>query len=346
MHPLNLISLIKKYSTSIFLFISVILFVSCDESANSNKEHPAYNNPAVLPFTEAILLNPNDASQYYKRSMVLSQMNLDSLALLDLNTAIEIDGNNASYYIGKGEVLNYLGQHDNAIAAFTKAQELEPKDLRIKIQIIKSLLLDNKVEAAKAKAKYLNELLPTYPDVYFWLGQIAAKEKDTNLAIQYIQKSLSLDPTFYEASLQLADYYADLKKDVAIEQYKKTYALDTTDVFPLFQIGMYYESQNKLVLAKKAYYDCLDYDADFTDAYIQIGELLLNEDSINKAKRIFDLAVKTEPSNAYAYAQLGYAYEKLNVLDSAKMNYANALNLNRQNTVAKEGMKRISKKSN
>lgn len=338
--------LILSHSRLIYIigFIFTCCFISCKEEDVNTKQHPAYSNPAILPFTEAILQSPQDASLYYKRSMVLSQMNLDSLALIDLNKAITIDQKNASFYIGKGEVLNYLGEHDNAIAAFNKAQELEPKDLRIKVQIIKSLLLADKIEAAKAKANYLIQLVPTYPDSYFWLGQIAAKEKDTSAAIRLIQQSLNLDPYFYEASLQLGDYYALLKNDMAIDQYKKTYAIDTTDVFPLFQIGMYYEAKNLANNAKKAYYDCLDYDPDFTDAYIQIGELLLKQDSINKAKRIFDLAVKTEPSNAYAYAQLGYTYEKLNNLDSAKLNYANALNLNRQNQIAKEGMKRITKK--
>lgn len=326
----------------IFSIITLSYLSSCNNNGNQEEVSiPAYSNPSVINYTEAILAEPEDATRYYKRSIALANINQDELALKDLNKAIELDPRNTTYYLGKGEVLNYLGKYNEAVITYDKALEISPDEIQINLMIAKSLLLDKKVISAKAIVQKILQQHPDYPDAYYWKAQIAASEKDTNLAISDLKTALDIDPYFYEASLLLGDYYAETNNIQCISQYKRTFDLDTTDVYPIFQSGFYFEQQKNISRAKDTYRLCISIDHDFTDAYLQLGKIYIAEDSLEKAKRTFQMAVSTEPENAKTHFLLGQTYEKLKIRDSAKLYYSNAYNLDNRLNEATEGIKRL-----
>jgi len=328
---------------SLFTFIiTLFLISSCNNSDSSNTEStPAYSNPSVISYTKAIEKDSTDATLYYKRSIALADINQDELALKDLNKAIELDPKSTSYLLGKGEILNYLGKYNEAIISYNKALELSPEDIRIHLMIAKSLLLDNKSSSAKAIINRILQNNRDYPDAYYWKAQVFAAEKDTNAAILELKTALQLDPYFYEASLLLGDYYAETNNILALSQYKRTFDLDTTDVYPIFQTAYYYEQQKNINKTKEVYKQCITINHDYTDALLQLGRIYLEEDSLEIAKRNFQLAVLSEPANFKTHYELGIAFEKLNIKDSAKLYFSNAYNLNNKYKEAAEALKRL-----
>lgn len=322
--------------------ITFALISSCNNNNDTNLESsPAYSNPSVISYTKAIEKDSADATLYYKRSIALSDINQEELALKDLNKAIELDPQSTTYLLGKGEILNYLGKYNEAIISYNKALELSPEDIRIHLMIAKSLLLDNKSSSANAIINKILQNNKDYPDAYYWKAQVLAAEKDTNAAVLELKTALQLDPYFYEASLLLGDYYAETNNILALSQYKRTFDLDTTDVYPIFQTAYYYEQQKNINKAKENYKQCIALNHDYTDAYLQLGRIYLKEDSLEAAKRNFQLAVLTEPSNYKTHYELGTAFEKLNIKDSAKMYYSNAHNLNNKFKEAADAIKRL-----
>lgn len=326
----------------ILYIITLACITSCNNNNSQEKEStPAYSNPSVINYTKAIELTPDDASLYYKRSMALSNINQDELALIDLNKAIELDPKNTSYLLGKGEVLNYLEKYNEAVITYNKALELTPNEIQINLMIAKSLLLDKKTSSAKAIVQKILQQHPDYPDAYYWKAQVAAAEKDTAEAILDLKTALDIDAFFYEASLLLADYYAETNNILCVSQYKRTFDLDTTDVYPIFQTGYYFENAKNLTKAKTAYVECISLNHDYTDAYLQLGRIYLAEDSLEKAKRNLQMAVFTEPENTRTHYYLGTVYERMSIKDSAKFYYSNAYNLNKHYKEAAEALKRL-----
>jgi tetratricopeptide (TPR) repeat protein len=319
-------------------FITFFLTSCNDSNSETTKEEQVYYNPAIASYTEAIKESPNDATLYYKRSIALANMDIDELALKDLDKATTLDPKNDTYWASKGELLNYLNKYEQAVIAYSKACELTNesssekhnnyKYFQYQLAIGKSLLLDNKIEQAQNIVDKVLQQTPNYPDAYYLLAQISAARKDTANAEKYLIKSLNYDPTFYEASLLLGEYYAEQNKAIAVRQYLYTYTLDSNETYPLFQIGYFYESQKDTGNALKAYKRVIEIDKDYTDAYIQLGKLFIALDSIEKANRNLKLAVATEPSNPKAHYWLGKSYQLLHKNDSAKFYYANALGLN------------------
>lgn len=327
------------------IFYSVILVSSCGGDAEKQvaQDHKAYHNPAVESYTVAIQTDSANASLYYKRSLALYNINMEELALKDLEKAVVLDPQNDVFWSAKGELLNILEKHDQAVLAFKKAFELKPRELKYNLAIANSLLLSNKVEQSRNIVDKILQVAPNYPDAYYLQAQIEAAGKDTLKAETLLKKALQIDPYYYEASLLLGEYYAEQKNKMAIRQYEYTYELEPSDVYPLFQIGYFYEMQHDTPKAKEAYMKCILANRDYTDAYMQMGKILLQQDSAEKAKRNLLLAVATEPASSNAHYWLGMAYEKLNNADSARLQYANAAGLNPENSKAKEAVQRLKK---
>lgn len=325
-----------------FIFVLSVLFLACNDADNNkNAENTAYFNPAIISYTQAIENDPTDASLYFKRSIALSNLNQDDLALQDLDKAISLDPQNDTYLTGKGELLFVLGKYSESILAYKKALDINPNKIQINLAIAKCLLMDGQLDQAKSIVEKLRKDNPYYPDAFYVQSQLAAAEKDTTSAILLLDKALKLDPYYYEASLLMAEYLAEIKNKNAIKQYIYTYSLDSTDVFPMFQIGYYYEQLKDTPNAINAYRTVVMLDKDYTDAHIQLGKIWMAQDSIEKSKRSFYLAVITEPQNSQAHYLLGKAYETLKIADSAKLHYGNAVNLDPKNNLAKEALQKM-----
>lgn len=174
-------------------------------------------------------------------------------------------------------------------------------------------------------------------------ADIMVARKDTAGAEAVLRELLLADPQNYDAAYQLADWYRASGKPEAIAQYRRTFALDTTDVSPLYEIGVLYEQQQQWQAAKDAYKVCIGRDMDFTDAYIRTGNILLRQDSVDKALRHFKMAINTMPDNAEAYAGKGACFEKLSQRDSAVAAYRQALLFDGGRQEAVEGLKRLKK---
>lgn len=85
---------------------------------------------AILDYTKAIGVDPNDANAYYNRGYVYIEMRKYKLAIADLDKAIEIDPGTAASYHVRGIAYFLKKKYLQAIANYSKAIELDPKNIR------------------------------------------------------------------------------------------------------------------------------------------------------------------------------------------------------------------------
>jgi Tfp pilus assembly protein PilF len=74
-----------------------------------------------------------------------------------------------------------------------------------------------------------------------------------------------------------------------------------------------------------------------------MGYILLQEDSTQKAWRQYDLAIKTDPSNPYAYYNRGLCSEIMDSLANAVADYRTAQKLDTSYANPREALKRLVK---
>lgn len=86
---------------------------------------------AVLHYTHAIKLNPNDAILYSNRSLAFLKMQQYYYANEDADRTIVLNPTWAKGYYRKAEVHMSVGQYDTALLSYGKALQLQPQDMGI-----------------------------------------------------------------------------------------------------------------------------------------------------------------------------------------------------------------------
>ena len=130
---------------------------------------------------------------------------------------------------------------------------------------------------------------------------------------------------------------------LALKYYDNAFRIDTADVFPLYARGMFYQEQERFEEAKEEYRRAIVHDRDYDNAYFGMGYILMQQDSLDKAYRQFDLVTQLNPTDAKAYYNRGLCSELMGRTEQAREDYKQALVFEPEYPEAKEGLRRLGK---
>ncbi len=122
-------------------------------------------------------------------------------------------------------------------------------------------------------------------ETFLLLANISEEIKNSNTAIQYLNKALDKDYTYYKAYYNLGCIFAS----------KKSYML----------------ASNNFELAIK-------YNKDFTPAYYNLANCQMKLKNFDEAKKNLIKALELEPNNKDILYNLAYCYKQLNKTKQAK----------------------------
>ncbi len=327
------------------LGLMLVAVVSCHNTPKNSD--PAENNPilksdAVLKaLTEQIATTPTDAKLYIQRGDALRKLELDTLALRDYKHAVKLDSTNAAYYSMIGD---YYFEHkdiDGSVQWLQKALQLDPKDKKSRLKIAKMFLYIGKHAEGLKQVDIVLRADVFNPEAYFLKGMLYKDMKDTAKAISSFQTALNVAPDFKDAVVQLAVIYSQRKDSIALRYLEKAAKIDSSDVFPIFAKGVYYQENHNDALAKEAYRKCILKDRHYADAYFNLGIIYMSEDSLEKAFRAYDMVTKTDPRNSTAYYDRGVCYEAMDSLKQAVTDYRHALLIDPTYESPKKALKRL-----
>jgi tetratricopeptide (TPR) repeat protein len=325
---------------------AILLFsFSCksDKKKPTIPDAPAFRDPAVKAISLKIADNPTDARLYYNRGVLLHRMQEDSLALNDFEKAVNLDSSRAEYFSAVGDLMFEHKDVEASVPWIQKAVELNPNDPTARLKIAKMFVFIKEYPKAFTEINTVLRANAMVPEAYFLKGLIYDDLKDTAKAISSFQTALQVDPSYGDAMIQLGGVYSRLKDPIALKYYDNAFKLDSTKVFPLYARGMFYQEQKKFEEAKEEYRNAIVHDRDYADAYFAMGYILLQQDSLDKAWRQFDLVTKLEPTNEKAYYNRGLASEMMGKNKEALQDYQQALTFNPQYQEAAAGVKRVGK---
>lgn len=113
-----------------------------------------------------------------------------------------------------------------------------------------------------------------------------------------------------------------------------------------YQLGRYYQGQNRLDQAEEAYLKATALDDRYLDAFNALGSLYAQRGELERAAKMFEKLTAIVPDAAYLYNNLGFAYYLLGRQDEAYASVRKALTLdatlergwaNLERIAAKEG---------
>lgn len=331
----------KKTISAFQLLLLLVLMTACGNNGTDMPKDEIFNDPAIAKITDNISRNPENAELYFKRGLLLIQHQKDSLALNDLKKAVSLDSGKAEYYSAIGDLLFEHKDLDGSVQWLEKALAINPKDIRAHLKVAKmSLYLKEYGDAFKEINTVLRQDVYN-PEAYFLKGLVYKDMNDTAKAISSFETAVQVSPDHYNSIIQLGLLHSAKKQPVAIQYFENAWSKDTTDVFPLFAIGFYYQNTGDYKKAKEKYIETITKDRSYIDAYINYGHLLVQQDSFEKAWRQYDLLTKISPDNPEAYYNRGFASEMMKKKEAAIEDYKQALVFDERYQLAIDGLKRL-----
>jgi len=108
---------------------------------------------------------------------------------------------------------------------------------------------------------------------------------------------------------------------------------------------MFWQNQNKFEEAKKIFTRMVSINRQYPKSYYNMGWMLLQEDSTEKAIRQFNIAIEVKPDYADAYFNRGLCYEIQQEYQNAIHDYNQAINFNQDNNNYQIALKRATQKT-
>lgn len=335
----------KCLKQAIFLVI-IVIFACCKNGKQGadDSHNPIFKDPALKEISERISQDPKNGGLYYQRGSMLHRMKQDTLALTDFKKAISCDSSRAEYYSAVGDLLFEHKDIEGSLKWLQKALDLNKEDPAAHLKIAKLLIYTSDYPKAFTEINTVLRRDVNNPEAYFLKGMIYKNIKDTAKAISSFQTAINNAPQYKDAFVQLGILYAAKKDPVALKYYDNAFKLDTLDVSPLYDRGMYYQNLHRYEEAKAEYKNCILHDPQYPDAYFNMGWILMQEDSLEKARRQYDLVTQIAPDNADAYYNRGLCSEMMGKKDEAIADYKQVLVFDKNYQKASESLKRLGAK--
>lgn len=322
--------------------ITVCLFscASNDKSSDEKKHKVLYSAP-FKGLTDSIEKSPDDIELRLRRAALLSQNNMHQVATADYKRSWEITGDEN---IGLMYISNLLlaDQVQQAIKLLGEGTEKFPENTEYNRRLGEVYL--QKGEFGKALKQY-DDLIAkdsTNFEAWFDRGNLQAKMKDTNEAINSLETSFSLLPINY-SGLALANLYVSRKDPRALEVCNILLSRDSTETQtePVYMKGVYYAEVKEYDNALKQFDECIRRDWKMTDAYIEKGIILFERKNYPEALKVFNMAATVSNTDADAYYWMGRCFENTGDKEKAVLNYQRAYALDDSFMEARAAIRRL-----
>lgn len=170
-------------------------------------------------------------------------------------------------------------------------------------------------------------------------GLDASDDGNVDLALQYLDRALSLDPQHAQAWYCKASLLGELGQfEEAIDCYQKSaeHAEDHAHL-PLFNLGNIYQEQQRFEQALACFELATEVNPEMTDAWINRGRLLDERDYHEEAIQCYDRAIQLDRGDLMAWTNRGNSCAALGDFREAQRSYLTALEIDGTDALARLG---------
>lgn len=326
----------------VFLALAcTLIFASCTESGNNNKEQSKDNQQVTVSNNE-IAVDTLDINGYISRARWYLANQQVGNAIRDINNALSIDGKNIDALLVLADIYYALGDQDNIMLTLNKATEIAPLDSRPVIKLAELSFLQGNSSMSNAYLDKALELNSINPQAYYMRGVICMSKNDTVQALKQFMKARNQDDSFIDPVLQIASIYAAQRNPMARDFYALAIQMEPSNPDSYYDLAMFLQDNGDPEKALEIY-DTLDvrmpgnYQILFNKGYVNLVYLL----EYDKAIEEFDKALEINPKSIDALLNKGVAYEQKGNYKKAKSIYLQILKDNPNYQLAIDALHRI-----
>ncbi|MCS6991157.1 MAG: tetratricopeptide repeat protein [Chitinophagales bacterium] len=333
-----------------YLLCAFLWGIAATGCRHQKEENPApaidtavqtFQIPEIDRLTQLIKKDPNNPNLYYQRHFAFIQHNDLKRAFSDLSMALALDSANLSYYDAMAELALRSGAAQAAVKAYQQLLQRNPNHLEAIIKLSKVFYLQKDYTNSLLQLSRAEALDRSNAEIWFIRGLNLKEMKDTVRAIAAFQKAVVLKPEFYDAYIQLGLLHSNRPSSLAAQYYDNAIRLDSTSVEAYYNKGKFFQDRGlrafdqrnyqqahqDFELAKAVYRELITKNPQYELAYFNMGFIYAKQDSLDKAHRMFDLAVKMNPAYAEAYYYRGLMALQKGDVQQAQADFRQCLSL-------------------
>lgn len=322
----------------------LLFFTACtaDPTPATDEVAVADNtDPGIAQLTAAIQADPRNADLYAQRAtMQYDKENYDA-AIADMVSALSIDSTNIEYHWNLADVYLDYFRSRLALRTLERAAALDPDNVETQLRLAETQLTLKQYDGALAALNEATRVDPRNPDAYLLLSQTFIETGDTARAIKAAEEATEIDPDMTDAFITLGQLLFAKGLPRAEQYFDAAVAIDPTDVIALHAKADFLRDSERIPEAIAAYRNISMVDRQYVAGYFNAGLLYLEQDSIERGLKEFDLVIKNDPVHIRAYAYRAYAEEMLGQNEKACRDYDAALRFAPDYQLALDGYARL-----
>ncbi len=261
-------------------------------------------------------LFPQQAIDDYVRAQLLVDRGNDDDALVALTRAVQADPTLSVAYESMGDIHRRRGSYELARRAYETACRLNPYDFRPHYNL--GVTYQALAEAARdddQAEKYLRKA------TYIYLRAITIKPDD-------FEGNLNLSACYFQAG----------KYDLAEQYCRAAIKANPTNPQAYSNMGIIFDSQNRLYEAVKSYKKSLELDVNQPQVLLNLAATYVRQNRLKKAVHTYTLAAGAMPNSGEPWERMGACYFHMRNIPKAKEAYEKAISLNSDNAAAHRGL--------
>ena len=303
----------------VVLFIAVALMAGCHRDPNVRKQ------------------------KYLESGNRYSEQGKYREAAIQYMNALKVDKSFPEAHYALAQTYMHLGQYSGAYAELTRTVDLQPANLKARIDLGNLLLAGGKIDEAQKQADAIMAAQPNNPDLHAILSAIALKRGNRDLALSEIGKALQLEPgraAFHEdlGLLQSAD---PAKASSVEDELKKAVALDPKSVNAKLLLASFYARNNRLQDAEQVGWSAVATDPKSIAPRESLAQIVLREGDQPRAEQVLRQASKDLADNPRGVVILADYFVGTGQMDKAKAEFASLAEKYPKNLVVQKGYVRV-----
>ena len=270
-------------------------------------------NGALTSLSNARALWTGIPKLHFEMGYAFEKTSKHDSAIYHYNQVLQLKSDYASAYKQLAYVYYNRNDNENALTNFLKYEQTYKNPINDYLYWYRKGFIQNALKQYEPAMISLNKSLESktdYLNTYLELGFASSRLKQDEVAIEYYEKGMELDPKSHVPINGIAEVYRDNKKDMneAMNWYKKTLALNPDERKANFGMGYCSNSLGNFSEAIPYLQKAVQQQPDYTAAYVELGYSQYKSGDHPSAIASFNKALSLNPKNENAryYSTLVY----------------------------------------
>ncbi len=336
--------ILKIKQTHLFSFlVAMLLLVSCkDDSGKSDSINHTSGDQTIDHLSSMIEKDKTNDDLLFQRASSYFEKEEYEASIRDLKNALSIDSLKPKYYhLLSDNFMDYFRSRE-ALDVMETCVRLFPERIPSLLKLSElELILDQNENSIRT----VNEILRQSPqnnEAYFMLGMNFRALGDTERAIRSFQTAVENDPEMTDAWLLLGKLHEETGKN-ALVYYNNALQVAPDKANVIHAKAFYLQNHGDIQGALDLYNKIILQTPDYTDAYLNSGILLIQQDSFKRAFEQMNIFAGIEPQNPMPYYYRGLIHKAYGNYEAAQMDFQSAVKLSPNYRVAREELAIVNK---